>query len=350
MKSGSLVIYGATGTTGRGMVRLAVEAGLSPIVAGRNETQLRLLAEPHGLEVRVADLSFEALNSIFADAAVIVSCVGPYTHFGLPVLQAAITRGAHYVDFTGEPRYVKRMIDEFDQPATAAGSVLVPSAGLGVCSGIAAHLCTRGIAEVEKLMVIYAVRDVKASTGTAQSVFEILAGGAPVLDAGVASFIHSGRRLTRVPGGLGVTFPLTDPLTLSRMWPRASIQSFHQTAAAPLVWLLSPLMALADSKPALKVIQYLEKRTAGASPQEAAGKVDITVIAEGNDRKQSATVEVDNMYDLTYRAGFEVVRSLLTHQWPAGVRSSAQLLGEPEKIAGVIGVRLRNPSISRHRN
>jgi hypothetical protein len=51
-----LLIYGANGYTGELITRLAVERGLAPILAGRNEPAISELAEKHGLEHRVFSL------------------------------------------------------------------------------------------------------------------------------------------------------------------------------------------------------------------------------------------------------------------------------------------------------
>jgi hypothetical protein len=47
------------------------------------------------------------------------------------------------------------------------------------------------------------------------------------------------------------------------------------------------------------------------------------------------------MYELTGRAGFEVAKSLLQHNWPAGVRAASQVLGPPQEVAAMVGIRLR---------
>ena len=59
-----IIIFGATGFTGRLLAqRLAVQ-GAQPVLAGRSDSSLRELAEPLGLEWRVADALRQ--NSVFA--------------------------------------------------------------------------------------------------------------------------------------------------------------------------------------------------------------------------------------------------------------------------------------------
>src|SRR5438477_439059 len=119
-----LLIYGANGATGRRIVELAVAAGLRPVVSGRRREALDELAQTFGVEIRPAGLS--DVGSVLDGVRVVVSCVGPYIRYGVPVVRAAVEAGAHYVDCTGEPEYLQRVIDEFDQVARSGGSVLVP--------------------------------------------------------------------------------------------------------------------------------------------------------------------------------------------------------------------------------
>ena len=338
------IIYGATGTTGQGLIELAVAAGMSPILAGRNEKKLRHLAEPHGLEVRVTEHSLVALTDIFSDVQLVASCVGPYSRFGLPVVNAAIECGAHYIDFNGEPRFYHHLIEKLDSKAKKNGSVAVPSAGLGVCSSLAAAIASRGLSSVERLTVIYELSGVKPSTGTAQSMFDIFSGGAPVVDKNGIRFVRFGRRLLRSPRGISVTFPLTDPLALSRAWPNCEIQSVQRSPLAPFIWLTSPLFALAKYKKIQQLLHYLQARTTGSDADEASGIVKITVAAKSTNDLNTTTVSVSNMYELTSRAGFEVMQSLLDHQWPAGIRGAGQVLPDPEKGIQSIGAVLTENS------
>ena len=46
----NFLIYGANGYTGELITRVAVERGLKPIIAGRNEAAIKALAGKHDLE------------------------------------------------------------------------------------------------------------------------------------------------------------------------------------------------------------------------------------------------------------------------------------------------------------
>ena len=68
-----LLIYGATGFTGRLVVQEALARGVDPILCGRDAAKLALFAEETGLEHRVAELSdADALDQALSDVAVML--------------------------------------------------------------------------------------------------------------------------------------------------------------------------------------------------------------------------------------------------------------------------------------
>jgi len=131
-----IIIFGATGFTGRLIAERLAAQGASPILAGRSEDSVRELAEPLGLEWRVADALRQ--NSVFAlleDGDVIVTTVGPFLKWGEPAVRAAIAARSVYIDSTGEPAFIRRVFDEFGPPAERAGATLLTAMGYDYVPG-----------------------------------------------------------------------------------------------------------------------------------------------------------------------------------------------------------------------
>src|SRR5687767_13584635 len=98
-----LLIYGATGYTGQLAVERAVATGLRPVLAGRSEQKLRPLAERHDCEWRAFDLNAAAgIRGAIADASAVLHMAGPFSKTALPMADACINAGVHYIDITGE--------------------------------------------------------------------------------------------------------------------------------------------------------------------------------------------------------------------------------------------------------
>jgi hypothetical protein len=335
-----LLIYGATGAVGRRLAEIAALHEMTVVLAGRRRAELEALAAPLGAEVRVAAL--DRVDTVFDGITVVASCVGPYTHFGLPVLEAAISAGAHYLDLTGEPRYVATLLDRYDQPARRAGVTIVPSAGLGLCSGLAAKSAVAALrGPVTGITIGYLPWGMRPSRGTIQSTIEIVTGGAPVIDKGLRRFVIPGGA-HRTPLGLGTRFPLTDPLTMSTTWPQASIDSFLLTPAAPALGCVLAGIGLAGrSASAMRAIRALERRMGG--PVRPGGEFGIAVAASDGHASAIARVDVDDTYELTSQAAFEVARRLRDGCGAPGVRMSAAVVADPVEVAARLDVRLNAP-------
>lgn len=226
----TLAVYGATGATGRRIIQLASAAGIPVIAAGRNWAALAQL----GVEYRVASLAPAELDTAFTGASVDVSCAGPYTHFGPPVLGAALRAGASYVDCTGEPRWVQRIIDEFEHRAIQAGVAVVPSLGLGVATDIAATTAAElvgGPDSVRQLHCAVKIVGMRPSPATMRSTVELVSGGAPIIENGCVRWVLTGSRVYRFKSGRGALFSTPDALVLARAYPRAHIECHAQPFA-----------------------------------------------------------------------------------------------------------------------
>jgi saccharopine dehydrogenase-like protein len=131
-----IIIFGATGFTGRQVAeRLAVQ-GAAPVLAGRSEGPLREQAERLGVEWRQADALRR--NSVFAlleRGDVLVSTVGPFAKWGEPAVRAAIAARGTYIDSTGEPAFIRRVFSEFGPPADRAGATLLTAMGYDYVPG-----------------------------------------------------------------------------------------------------------------------------------------------------------------------------------------------------------------------
>ena len=128
-----VIVFGATGVTGRRVAAYLAEQGARWAPAARDAGKLeRILAEdgvtaPESLAADVGDPA--SLAAMAARARVVLNLVGPYTLYGRPVIEACVSGGAHYADLTGEIPFVRQMIDAYDGRARAAGVKLVQVCG-----------------------------------------------------------------------------------------------------------------------------------------------------------------------------------------------------------------------------
>ena len=140
-KTHSVVVWGATGFTGRLVCEHIVRdyASLKFAMAGRNQAKLEGiradLAERYGAQfadipILIGSLEDQAsLNQIATDTSVIISTAGPFARYGTPIVEAAVHGGAHYVDITGEVPWVKSIIDKYHAAAVEKNLRIVPCCG-----------------------------------------------------------------------------------------------------------------------------------------------------------------------------------------------------------------------------
>jgi short subunit dehydrogenase-like uncharacterized protein len=133
-----IVLFGATGYTGRLVAEAMVERGLRPVLAARSGDKLAALADElgGGLETREADVEEpRTIGDLVGRGDVLVSTVGPFLRFGAPAVAAAATHGAHYLDSTGEPPFVREVFDRYGEAAEQSDCGLLTAFGYDFVPG-----------------------------------------------------------------------------------------------------------------------------------------------------------------------------------------------------------------------
>lgn len=171
--TGRIVLFGATGFTGERTARALVARGARPVLAGRSAERVQRLAdELGGLDAAVADVARpETLRALVDPGDVLVSTVGPFTQRGDPAVQAAAAAGAHYLDSTGEPAFIRRVFESYGPTAERSGSALVTAFGFDFIPGnLAGTLALeRAGGAASAVRVAYVVRGGGVSAGTVAS-------------------------------------------------------------------------------------------------------------------------------------------------------------------------------------
>lgn len=134
MKDLDIVVYGATGFTGRLCAEyLATNAGsVRWAVAGRNKKKLEKVTKSLGAEIEVIIADADdvgALEALTARTKVVLSTAGPFHRYGSNLVAACVKNATHYVDITGENFWVKGLIEKHHDEAAAKGVRIIPSCG-----------------------------------------------------------------------------------------------------------------------------------------------------------------------------------------------------------------------------
>jgi short subunit dehydrogenase-like uncharacterized protein len=172
-----IAVYGATGHTGR-LVTSALRArGRDVLLAGRDAEALHALAAETGAEAHPAAVDDgPALRALAERAGVIVHCAGPFSITGAPVAAAAAEAGCHYIDHALEPHHVKEVFETLQATAQRTGAILVP--GLSFYGGLGdllAGAVARGLPDLERLVIGYAVAGWRLTTGAKSTAAQLFA-------------------------------------------------------------------------------------------------------------------------------------------------------------------------------
>ena len=140
-RSFDLVLFGATGFTGGltaeylarnapASTRWAL-AGRSPSKLEQVRTQLAAINPAcANLPLLIADVAEpDSLKRVAESARCVITTVGPYIHYGEPLVAACAASGTHYVDLTGEPEFVDLMWLKHHETAKKSGAKIVHCCG-----------------------------------------------------------------------------------------------------------------------------------------------------------------------------------------------------------------------------
>src|ERR1044072_483743 len=129
--AGRIIVFGATGYTGQLVCEQLVERGQKPVLAARTAGRLEELASrPGRREPAFADVARPASVGDLVEAGdVLLTTVGPFARWGGPAIEAAIGAGAHHINTTGEPSFIRRGFEREGPRAGQAGCGLLTAFG-----------------------------------------------------------------------------------------------------------------------------------------------------------------------------------------------------------------------------
>jgi len=134
-----IIVYGATGYTGRLVAeylakRYGVGGEVKWAMAGRSAAKLAevrdLIGAPKETPLVVADADKPAdLEAMVGRAKAIITTVGPYQLYGDGLVAACAAAGTDCLDLSGEPNWMRKVIDAHSETAKKTGARIVHSCG-----------------------------------------------------------------------------------------------------------------------------------------------------------------------------------------------------------------------------
>lgn len=183
-----IVLYGATGFAGKltAQYLALADSGARIALAGRSLTKVRDVRDSLGPKAQDWQLveadadSPSTLADMAARTQVVITTVGPYTKYGLPLVQACAAAGTDYADLTGETLFIRDSAEQFHKQAIDTGARIVHSCGFdSVPSDISVYalhdrVTADGAGELTETNLVLRTFAGGVSGGTAASMIEFM--------------------------------------------------------------------------------------------------------------------------------------------------------------------------------
>ena len=340
----NFLIYGANGYTGELITRYAVERGMKPIIAGRNEAAIKTLAEKHGLEHRIFALDeTEKLDAALNEVATVLHCAGPFSLTSRQMGEACLRTKTHYTDITGEIA-VFEACAAVDKQAKDAGIMVMPGVGFDVVPSdcLAVHLKNRLPSATHLTLAFYGMG--RISHGTQATMMMNVGKGGAVRREGKILPVPAAWRTREIDFGggvkkLGVTIPWGDVAT-----------AYHSTGIPNIeVYTVAPKSALKAMKLSRyfgwlmatgPVQKYLHSKIPPGGPSDeerAKGKTLLWGEAtdEAGNRVESR-LRCPEGYTTTALTALAITEKILAGDFTPGFQTPAKAYG-PDLILEIDG-------------
>lgn len=167
--SALIAVFGANGHTGRFVVEALEHLGARTVPVTRTGRFKRRDGSNHPgrvLDITKASRLDEALAGV--DAA--VNCAGPFFDTAQPIAAAAIRAGLPYLDVSAEQHTTRRLFEELDLAAAAAGVVVAPAmAFYGALADLLATGLVKGEDDIKTIEIAVGLDSWRPTRGTLET-------------------------------------------------------------------------------------------------------------------------------------------------------------------------------------
>lgn len=323
----TIVLYGATGFTGRLIAREAVRRGVAPVLAGRSAVALEAMGRALALPWKAATV--EAPGSLLSEPCVLLNAAGPFVRT-VSLAEAAVAAGCDYVDIAGEVETLAA-VRALDGAAKARGVTLLPGAGFDIVpsDGLAAHLRAR-VGPLRTLDLAFRL-PAAMSRGTLRIMADAAASGVAMTEAGRLRPLDrralSERRPFQFDDGSSVCAPVRwgDLATAEARSVRTWLGGAPYRMLAPL----NPWLGKGRLPAAGLVEAMIGMAPEGPSMRARAANVcRIAAVATGEDgRRAAAAMTTPDAYDLTGRTALDIALRVARGEAAAGWLRPSEAFG-----------------------
>lgn len=175
-----VVIYGASGFSGRLVAEYLREYNIPFLAAGRNRGKLaEVMKSVPGIETANYDISevgntVDELAKLFAGAQVVCNTVGPFIYSGPLVIEASLKSGCHYLDISGEQAWIRQVAEKWGPEFAKKNLLAAPAtAFMSAPSEAAVRICVEANKTIDTFEILTMFRGTP-TFGSTQTIFAVL--------------------------------------------------------------------------------------------------------------------------------------------------------------------------------
>lgn len=332
-----LLIYGSYGYTGRLICKHALEKGIKPVLAGRDETKIKQQAQELGLNYLVFDLTdHQNVVKTLRPFQAVLHCAGPFIRTSLPMINACLEAKTHYLDITGEYQVFEQAY-KLDEKAKAAEILVMPGVGFDVVPSdcLIAYL-HKILPTAHSIEIVLSQQGGRLSQGTAITVAENL---------GQPTMARRNGKLEKFDNGSLVRAIKVDNKTKQAVaisW--GDISSGFRSTKIPNITVYNALppkvinsmkwsnyigFILRSRWVKNKLINNIKKRPSGPSETER-GNASSLIWGEAKNAlgiSKTAKLNLPEGYTLTYLTAVDIAIKVLNSPPAFGAKTPSQVFG-----------------------
>ena len=178
-----ILIYGASGYTGKLVAECLARRGLPFYMCGRTMSRLEqalvIVEERLGgkadAELVAASNTVEELLPVLDGVDVVINVAGPFMQVAWPVVEACLQAGCHYMDTTGEQDWTIAIQEKYGAAFAEKNLLLSPALSYMWCAGALATEVVLADGGVDSIELVYQIDNALPSEASTKSFLRMCA-------------------------------------------------------------------------------------------------------------------------------------------------------------------------------
>ncbi len=341
-----LMIYGATGYSGKLVAEAAKARGMAPVLAGRNEEKVKAIADRLGMQYRAFDLSnAKRIDASLHDMDAVINSAGPFSGTSVPLVESCLRTGTHYLDLSAGMADDFEKLAAYDADARKRKIMILPGIGFTLVPSDCLALYVLKKVRDPRTLRLFMTGHKKMSHGTLKTAFEHIDRGICIRKNGTITR-RDKLEVQKADLGGGMTKCISIPLgDISTAYTTTGIGNievyFEMTHATRLFAYMIHYLGWFYGTGFMQnvLMKYADRQPEGPTEEERNSDRSVFVAtAEGKDGKTaSARLTTPEGYKLTCLTALLIAEKVLKGKIKTGYATPALAYG-PDLIMEIEGV------------